>query len=160
MMNRRKVGMLSVIGLSAAIMAATATNVFADTQSPLPKAHSAAPSTEQIADSMASDMAKKLHLNAATEKKVAKLFKTDGEDIRQLQMKLSEKRHELNSLSPNDKGYMKKVDKLASESGNITEKLTIEYAKSRADLYALLTPKQIDTLENYGKQAPKAPKES
>ncbi|REG81802.1 hypothetical protein DFP81_11253 [Marinomonas pollencensis] len=160
MMNRRKVGILGVIGLSAAIMAGTATSVLADTQKPLPKAHNAAPTTEQIADSMASDMAKKLNLNAATEKKVAHLFKTDGQDIRQLQMKLSEKRHELNSLSPNDKGYMKKVDKLASESGNITEKLTIEYAKSRADLYALLTPKQIKILENYGKQAPNSAKQS
>lgn len=158
MFQRKTAGMLTVVGLSAAILTGIASNAVADTQAPAAKIQPAqkAPSNQSIADSMAADMAKKLGLSKSTEKKVSELFKNDGKAIRAMQMQLSEKRRELNNLSPTDKHYMAKVDKLASESGKITEKLTIKYAKSRAELYALLTPKQIEKMENFGKHAPKA----
>lgn len=160
MLNRKKAGILSVVGLSVVILSGVATNALADTQSSLPKAHTTAATSQQIADSMAADMAKKLDLNAEAEKKVSSLFKIDGEKIRNMQMQLGENRHALNALSPKDKTYMKQVNKLAEKSADLTKQLTIQYAKSRAELYALLTPDQIKKLENYGKQAPKPPKES
>lgn len=159
-MNRRKMKMLSVVSLSAAIMVSVATTAQAETQTQVPPAHTTAPSSEQIADSMASDMAKKLDLSPAVEQKVASLFKVDGKAIRTLQMKLSEKRFQLNALSPKDKNYMKDVNTLADSSGELTKQLTIQYAKSRAELYELLTPQQIKKLENYGKHGAKPPKES
>jgi len=151
MMKRRKAGMLTVIGLSAALMTGMATNAVESSKEPATQGHiSAAPTSDQIAETMA----KQLGLSSATRDKLSKLFSTDGKQIQNLQMKLNEKRRELNALNPTAKGYMKKVDTLADQSADLTKQLTIKYAKSRAELYSLLTPKQIEKLEHGGR--PKA----
>lgn len=146
-MNRKKAGMFAVVGLSAAIVTGVATSAFAAGTSKAPQVTQSAPSSDQLVDRMA----KELKLDNATKAKVSKLFATDGQAIRELQDKLNMTRRELSTLSPAKKGYMDKVDDLADKSGDLTEKLTIKYAKSRADLYALLTPQQIEKLENFGK---------
>tara|TARA_R110002167_G_scaffold131658_2_gene315506 strand:+ start:508 stop:987 length:480 start_codon:yes stop_codon:yes gene_type:complete len=152
MFNRKKAGMIGVIGLSAAIITGVAVNAFADTKTPqaatknesIPEAQfNAAPSHEQLA----SRMAQQLGLDEKTQSKVSDLFEKDGEAIRKIQEQLHSTQVELSSLSPNLKDYMDKVDDLAEESGELTETLTIAFAKNRAGLYELLTPQQIEKLE-------------
>jgi len=154
MFNRKKAGIVGVIGLSATIITGVAFNAYADTKSPEAGAMkgqatqqapiNTAPSHEQLA----SRMAQQLGLDEKTQGKVADLFEKDGKAIRQIQEKLHSTQVEISSLSPSSKNYMDKVDDLAEESGELTEDLTIAYAKNRAGLYALLTPAQIKKLES------------
>jgi len=152
MFNRKKAGMIGVIGLSAAIITGVAVSAFADTKTPqaaaknqaIPEAQiNAAPSHEQLA----SRMAQQLGLDEKTQEKVSELFEKDGQAIRKIQQQLHGTQVELSSLSPSSKNYMDKVDDLAEKSGELTEDLTIAFAKNRAGLYELLTPEQIETLE-------------
>lgn len=153
MFNRKKAGMMGAIGLSAAIITGVAVSAFAETKTPqgdMPKGEAVqsapintAPSHEQLA----SRIAQQLGLDEKTQTKVSDLFEKDGKAIRKIQEQLQTTQMELSSLSPVSKDYMDKVDDLAEESGELTEDLTIAYAKNRAGLYALLTPQQIEKLE-------------
>ncbi|NVK74950.1 MAG: hypothetical protein HWE24_15895 [Oceanospirillaceae bacterium] len=153
MFNRKKAGIVGVIGLSAAIITGIAVNAYAGTKSPEVGAEkgqaaqqapmNSAPSHEQLA----SRLAQQLGLDEKTQAKVADLFEKDGKAIRKIQEKLHSTQVEISSLSPSSKNYMDKVDDLAEENGELTEDLTVAYAKNRAGLYALLTPKQIEKLE-------------
>ncbi|MBU1293544.1 MAG: hypothetical protein KJ609_14370 [Gammaproteobacteria bacterium] len=153
MFNRKKAGMMGVIGLSAAIITGVAVSAYAETKSPqgdVVKGQAtqeapmnAVPSHEQLA----SRMAQQLGLDEKTQSKVSDLFEKDGKAIRKIQEQLQTTQMELSSLSPSSKDYMDKVDDLAEKSGELTEDLTIAYAKNRAGLYALLTPQQIKKLE-------------
>ena len=153
MFNRKKAGMMGVIGLSAAIITGVAVSAFAETGSPKGEAvqgqttqeapMNAVPTHEQLA----SRIAQQLGLDEKTQSKVSDLFEKDGEAIRKIQEQLQTTQMELSSLSPSSKDYMDKVDDLAEKSGELTEDLTVAYAKNRAGLYALLTPEQIEKLE-------------
>ncbi|MDE8603424.1 hypothetical protein M3I01_010930 [Marinomonas sp. RSW2] len=153
MFNRKKAGMIGVIGLSAAIITGVAVSAYAETKAPqsttvrgqtVPEAQiNAAPSHEQLA----SRMAQQLGLDKETQSKVSDLFEKDGKAIRKIQEQLHSTQVELSSLSPSSKNYMDKVDDLAEDSGELTESLTIAFAKNRAGLYELLTPQQVEKLE-------------
>ena len=153
MFNRKKAGMMGVIGLSAAIITGVAVSAFAETGSPKDEAvqgqttqeapMNAVPTHEQLA----SRIAQQLGLDEKTQSKVSDLFEKDGKAIRKIQEQLQTTQMELSSLSPSSKDYMDKVDDLAEKSGELTEDLTVAYAKNRAGLYALLTPEQIEKLE-------------
>ena len=144
---------MGAIGLSAAIITGVAVSAFAETKAPqgdMPKGEAVqsapintAPSHEQLA----SRIAQQLGLDEKTQSKVSDLFEKDGKAIRKIQEQLHSTQVELSSLSPSSKSYMDKVDDLAEESGELTEDLTIAYAKNRAGLYELLTPQQIEKLE-------------
>jgi len=148
MFNRKNAGMLGVIGLTSAIMTGAAMNVLAETGAPKTATQTAPvqdtrPSHEVLADRLA----KKLDLNDKTRDKVSELFETDGKAIRVIQNELAQTQAEISGLSPTEKGYLKEVDKLADERGELTKELTVAYAKNRVKLYKLLTPTQIEALE-------------
>jgi periplasmic protein CpxP/Spy len=153
MFNRKKAGMMGVIGLSAAIITGVAVSAFAETKAPQSEAMqgqttqeapiNVAPSHEQLA----SRIAQQLGLDEKTQSKVSDLFEKDGKAIRNIQEQLQTTQMELSSLSPSSKDYLDKVDDLAEKTGELTEDLTLAYAKNRASLYALLTPEQIEKLE-------------
>ena len=151
MLNRKNAGMLSVIGLASVLMSGAAVNAFAET-SPSSKGTSNVPTApvqdpRPSYDVLADRLAKKLDLNDKTRNKVSELFKADGKAIRVIQNELAQTQAEISSLSPTEKGYLKEVDKLADERGELTKELTVAYAKNRVKLYKLLTPTQIEALE-------------
>lgn len=154
MFDRKKAGIVSVIGLSAAMITGVAVNAFADTKSSdldnpqsqkvVPEAQvSAVPAHEQLADRLS----QQLGLNDKTRNKVSDLFEKDSVTINKIQENLHKAQAELTSLSPNSKTYMDEVNDLADRRGELTKELTLAYAENRAQLYELLTPEQIGKLE-------------
>lgn len=153
MFNRKKAGMIGAIGLSAAIITGVAVSAFADTKVPqddmskVEAVQSAPINTAPSHEQLASRIAQQLGLDEKTQTKVSDLFEKDGKAIRKIQEQLQMTQMELSSLSPSSKDYLDKVDDLAEKSGELTEDLTVAYAKNRAGLYELLTPQQIEKLE-------------
>lgn len=153
MLDRKKAGMMGVIGLSAAIITGVAVSAFADTKAPQNtvtqgQATQEAPiNAVPTHDQLASRIAQQLGLDEKTQTKVSDLFEKDGKAIRKIQEQLQTTQMELSSLSPSSKDYLDKVDDLAEKTGELTEDLTVAYAKNRVGLYELLTPEQIEKLE-------------
>ncbi|GGN21850.1 MULTISPECIES: Spy/CpxP family protein refolding chaperone [Marinomonas] len=153
MLDRKKAGMMGVIGLSAAIITGVAVSAYAETKSPQGdvvkgQATQEAPmNAVPTHDQLASRIAQQLGLDEKTQTKVSDLFEKDGKAIRKIQEQLQTTQMELSSLSPSSKDYLDKVDDLAEKTGELTEDLTVAYAKNRVGLYELLTPEQIEKLE-------------
>ena len=92
-------------------------------------------------------MAKTLGLTDAQQKQVDALHEQTRQDIRPLWQQKRENMRKMWALNPDDKNYVSEVKELAEKQGDLTEKMIVARAQSRAKFYAILTDAQKTKLK-------------
>lgn len=97
-------------------------------------------------------MAQQLNLSDKQKDQFKQLHRKSRDRMQTIRDAMKDNREALMKLDPQDRDYMSKVDKLATEKGRLVERSVKQFAKMRADFYAILTPEQRSKLAEMRKQ--------
>jgi len=101
-------------------------------------------------------MADRLGLTDAQQNQIDDLHDQTRKDMRPLWRQKRDIMRKMQALNPEDKNYVSEVKKLAKTQGELTEKMTIIMAQSRAKFYTILTDAQKAKLKQMREQRRKA----
>jgi len=87
-------------------------------------------------------MADTLGITDAQQKRIDALHDQTRKDMRPLWRQKRDLMRKLRALSPDDRNYVSEVKELAEKQGDLTEKMIVARAQSRAKFYAILTDAQ------------------
>ena len=138
--KRYKKSALALVAAAAVTMASTS---FAAGSAQAP-VKSMDPYSEQALDRMAAE----LKLDASTKKKAGKLFAEAREDRQEVIEDLQELRKPMMQLNPVDKDYVDQVADLSEKRSDLMQTLEVQQAKTTHEFYALLTPQQVQMMQD------------
>jgi len=85
---------------------------------------------------------RQLDLTDEQKEKIQSIIKSSREDSKALRKQMRTNRKELHNLSENGNVGESKIKNLAKKQGNLHAKMIVQRHKSKAQIYAILTPEQ------------------
>jgi protein CpxP len=104
---------------------------------------------------MAEHLSRRLDLDDNQQQALANVVDAASPEMNELRDKVRENRDAIRDLDANDPDYDAKLSNLARDNGELASAATLLHGRLRAEINALLTPEQRETLANSPKRGGK-----
>ncbi len=101
-------------------------------------------------DRMVEMMQRHLDLDEAQSQQLNNIMEAVKPEIQAAQTAFRENREAIHSLQTSDPDYSVKLQNLSSANGELAAKMTLLHGRIRADVHAVLTPEQLQMMEERG----------
>ncbi len=97
-------------------------------------------------------MTNRLDLDETQSQQLSNIMTAAQPEIQELRDGRRENRDAMRSLDTNDPDYSAKLQNLSAANANLAARMTLLRGRLRADVHALLTPEQLQTIEERGER--------